>query len=69
MTILTVKSGDVQLTLIPGKDVALVSENGTERRIEVTRWLFRDNLPPVPLVALNGHSETEVAAAVMAALR
>ena len=68
VTIRDRKTG-TELVLVPGKDHALAIQGDTHREIPVTRWLHRDNLPPVPIVGLNGHSEQDVAEAVVRALR
>jgi len=68
MTTFTIRSGDVEATLYPGKDIAVVSENGHSRTVEVTSWVFRDNLPPVPVLALGELTEEDVAQAVLEVL-
>jgi len=65
---ITVRSGGTVAVLYPGTDTALVTEDGQQRRIEVTRWLMRENGPDIPVLSLNGHSEAEVASAVVRAL-
>ena len=69
MNVITFREGDTEAILYPGKDIAVVRENGRTRTVEVTRWVFPDNLPPVPVLALGEHSEDEVAQAILGALK